>query len=196
MNVTLDQAELIGAISSATLVPVIGDGNISFDNIRDVGVIQETTLEYNTFARLNISLENGARWVVTEPSYLMSLTLDDSSTLEAAPGYRLVMTVYGKETPIESGTYTGEIQLDLVADESAVPGEPEAPESSAVETAPEAPTPNPEPAPAPTEEPAPEVSEAPAEAASGLSGGAIAGIVIVVVIVLGVVAVLVVKKKK
>lgn len=193
MNVTLSRAQLEGAISSASLDLAIEDGNISFDNILDVGVVEETSLEYNPFAKLNVTLQEEACWVVTEPSYLMALTIDDSSRLEALPGYLLVMTVDGEETPVEPGEYTGEIFIDVLVDESYVPEE-EVP--SVVE---EEPTVDVEPAEvevsaeeaAPQEEPQVEdVTQS-----SGMSTGAIVGILAAVLVVLAVV-IIVVKKKK
>ena len=192
MNVTLSQAELEGTISSATLDLVIEDGNISFDNILDVGIVEGTTLEYNPYAKLNVALENEAHWIVTEPSYLMSLTIDDTSTLEALPGYKVILTVDGTETPVEPGEYAGEIKIDVLVDESYVPEE-EVP--SAVEEAPvsEEPVQQEQPQAEPETESEPQTDET-AET-SGPSVGGIIGIVAAVLVILAVV-ILVVKKKK
>ncbi len=105
MNVTLSGATLTGAISSATLTLAIDDGNISMENITNVGVITDTVYESNENAKLNVNLENGAVWNVTEPSYLMSLTIDDTSAINDGDVY-----VDGKKITPEAGTtYTGEI---------------------------------------------------------------------------------------
>ena len=190
MNVTLNAAELEGAISSATLDLVIEDGNISFDNILDVGIVEETTLEYNAFAKLNVTAENEARWIVTESSYLMSLTIDESSTVEALPGYKLIMTVDGTETALEPGTYAGEIVIDVQVDESYVPeaeAEASAEETPAVSTEPAVPE---QPTPTPEEE-AP-VQEAPAKE----NASPILPIAIVLVAAAAVALALILRKRK
>ena len=53
---------------------------------------------------LSLTLEE-AQWTVTEACWLTRLTLDDASRIDG------VMTVDGAETPIEPGTYEGDIVL-------------------------------------------------------------------------------------
>ena len=139
---------------------------------------------------LVMNLSDNAVWNVTGDCLLTELTIADGATVQAAGG-DIVMTVDGAETEIAPGTYTGEIRIDFteaapVEEEPAVEEEPE----------PEPETPVEEPTEAPAEEPAEAPTEAPVETASGLSGGAIAGIVIVIIAVIAIVAVVVVKKKK
>jgi len=97
----------------------IQDGNISFDNIRDVGVIQETSLEVNPWARLNLTLGQEALWTVTRTSCLHSLEIADSAAVQGEPGTLVTMTVDGEETPIEPGSYAGEIVLTVREDPNA-----------------------------------------------------------------------------
>ena len=204
MNVTVDNAWIYGAISSAVLTPAIDDGNISMDNIEDVGVITETSLEYNPWATLNVTLQNGAGWIPDKDCYLMSLTLDDTATLAPQIGYLLTMTVDGEEVEPVAGTYEGEIVLTITEDPDFV--EPvAAEEDSAAETleaegsaAETLISPADEAEPEATEEDTP--AEAVAEPATGtgnrITTAGIAGIAAAVVVVLGAGTALVVKKKK
>jgi hypothetical protein len=57
---------------------------------------------------VSLTLENGAKWMVTGTNYLSSLTIDETSSIL---GMGLVMTVDGVETEIAAGTYTGQIVL-------------------------------------------------------------------------------------
>lgn len=188
MNVTLENAQLEGAISSAELTLAISDGNISFDNITDVGVVTDTTLTYNEFANLNLTLTENAQWTVTEPCYLMSLSLEEGSSITALPGYLVTMTVDGVETPLTAGEYTGEILLDVVVDENYVEETPE-------EVSLQEPEVQPEPTPEETDAPTQEVEDAPAETGSG-SSTVIVVVVVILVVVLAAVLVILKKKKK
>lgn len=198
MNVTVERATLEGAISSATLVPVISDGNISFDNIRDVGVISDTRLEWNSYATLNVALTDNSLWVVTEPCFMMTLAVDETSRVEAAPGYILSMTVDGEETEIEPGFYEGMIEIDVMADENHLPQD-DAQEPAVTETVPEETKAAAEEAPAAEEPAATEAEAAPAEAEAPSGGLGMAGMIAIaagVIVVIGAVVAVLVKKKK
>lgn len=188
MNVTLSGAGLEGAISSAELTLAIEDGNISLDNILSVGVVTETELTHNEFARLNVTLEKGSTWTVTETSYLMELTIDEESTVTAQPGMQLKMTVDGAETPLEPGSYTGDIVIYVEEDESYVPEEV----VSAVE---EAPASNQEPEPVPAEAPAEETQMEPQTEESGSATGVVIGVVVAIAVLAAGVVVFLKKKK-
>lgn len=53
-------------------------------------------------------------WVVTNDSYLGSLTLEAGARVEAPAGCSLSMTVNGVETKLNSGTYKGQIIIKVV----------------------------------------------------------------------------------
>jgi hypothetical protein len=55
----------------------------------------------------------GSTWTVTGVSHLTSLTVDEASTIAAADGQELSMTVDGVATPIEAGSFTGAIVLNI-----------------------------------------------------------------------------------
>ncbi len=134
MNVDLNNASLTGAISSAFLTLKISDGKISFANITDVGIVTDTELGHNTAANLNVTLENNAVWTLTETSYLMSLTIDETSAI-VADDADVYMTVDGKETEIEAGkTYEGAIVLSIGSAEEVEEESVEVPQEAASET--------------------------------------------------------------
>ena len=92
MDVTLTNATITGAISTSNTTLAISDGNITLENIMDVGMV---TNEYGVRADacyLNVTLADGAVWNVTETSYVNELTVDATSTVngiitETADGY-------------------------------------------------------------------------------------------------------------
>ena len=92
MDVTFDNATIDGAITTSNSTLAIPDGVITIDNIMSVGMI---TNEYGFRAdecALNVTLENGSVWNVTETSYVNELTVDASSTVngvitETADGF-------------------------------------------------------------------------------------------------------------
>ena len=58
---------------------------------------------------LSLTLDANSVWNVTEDSYLTSLTIEEGALILGADGQDATMTVDGTETPIEAGTYEGEI---------------------------------------------------------------------------------------
>ena len=139
---------------------------------------------------LVMNLTDNAVWNVTGDCLLSSLTIGDDAKVEAQNG-TLEMTVDGTPTELAPGTYEGEIRISYTEnepEEAAASAE----ESAASEIA--APAATPAEVEAPAETPA-ETSEAPVET-SGMSGGAIAGIVIAILAVAAIIVAVVVKKKK
>ena len=171
-------AEEAGQVTSFTIAEYYNIGHVAnrFYNNGD-----------NTIA---VNLTDNAVWNVTGDCLLSSLSIADGAVVQGLGG-TVTMTVDGTETEIAPGEYEGEIRLSYTEEA------PVAPEESAVESAVE---PEPEvseaPAETPAAEPVEEPAETPAEEDGGLSGGAIAGIVIAGIAVVAVVAAVVVKKKK
>ena len=104
LQVVLDASTLTGAISAAK------------QRYREgITYIDETTREelcnvtqFPAPAINNgviVELKHGARWTVTETSFLTSLTIGEGCCVEG------VLTVDGKETAAVPGTYTGVIQV-------------------------------------------------------------------------------------
>ena len=126
LNLTLDAAEVQGAISSAWTYHVDAEGNtldsttIACDYYTGTRDGENGVYDYTMYLRVkaqpaptvnnpvSVTMTNGSQWMVTGTNYISSLTIDETSSID---GMGLVMTVDGVETAIEPGTYTGEIIL-------------------------------------------------------------------------------------
>lgn len=124
--VNLDSAEIDGEISSAWTYHVDADGNALGQTVIPCDYYTGTrdgssgTYDYTMYLRVNavaaptvnnpvtLNMANGSKWMVTGTNYLSSLTIDETSSIL---GMGVTMTVDGKETAIEPGTYEGEIVL-------------------------------------------------------------------------------------
>ncbi len=62
---------------------------------------------------ISASFTDDSVWTVTHDSYLGSLTIKDNASITAPKGYKLTMTVDGKETDIKAGSYEGEIVITV-----------------------------------------------------------------------------------
>lgn len=62
------------------------------------------------------SFDKDSVWIVTHDSYLGNLTLESGARLQAPAGSSLRMTVDGKETAIQPGTYQGQIIIKVIKD--------------------------------------------------------------------------------
>jgi hypothetical protein len=62
---------------------------------------------------MTVSLDGSSRWQVMKTSYLTGLTLDEGAVISSPEGYRVTLTVDGKEIDIEAGSYEGAIVLTL-----------------------------------------------------------------------------------
>ncbi len=80
MAVVLNAASVDGAITLAEAELAIPDGNITLDNILDVGMVKNTYAQRSDCA-LTVTLENGAVWNVTETSYVTELSVDATSAV-------------------------------------------------------------------------------------------------------------------
>ena len=131
--VTLDNASVTGAVSSAYSYHVKADGSrydettIACDYYTGTVDGSSGAYDYTAYLRIaaesavtvnnpvTLTLTNGSVWTPVGVSYLAELTIDDASAVEGA-----TMTVNGVETPIAAGTYTGEIVITAGAAAAAV----------------------------------------------------------------------------
>jgi hypothetical protein len=60
---------------------------------------------------MKVTLDGGSTWVVDKASYLTGLTITEGAVIEGPEGAKVTMTVDGKETTIQAGTYEGKIVL-------------------------------------------------------------------------------------
>jgi hypothetical protein len=117
LNVDLGAgATLNGVISLSETrhVDENGDQNTEFtiNEYYYLGHVENRAYD-NESSKIAVALSDGAVWVVTDTSYITSLTVSDG-TIQAADGKEVVMTVDGVETPIESEqTYTGNIVISV-----------------------------------------------------------------------------------
>ena len=116
VDVTFDNAQITGVISSAWANHVDAEGNAlpggtvieadsSLDCHMGMGRVKNTAAPAVNNP-VFLTLENGAVWNVTGESYLARLTMDETAAIQGG-----TMTVNGVETPIEAGTYEGEIVI-------------------------------------------------------------------------------------
>ena len=92
MDVVLTNATIDGAITTSNATLAIPDGNITLDNIMQVGMVTNEYGVREDECHLNVTLTNGSVWNVTETSYVCELTVDETSTIngivtETADGY-------------------------------------------------------------------------------------------------------------
>ena len=122
LSVTMDNSSVTGAITLAedTEISVCDLVTMSGSECELQYVsAMEFKMNSNGEKGLELTLTNGSSWIVDETSYITSLVIDETSTVEAADGYTVVMTVDGVETPIEAGEYSGEIVLTVTAAEES-----------------------------------------------------------------------------
>lgn len=62
------------------------------------------------------TVDAGDTWAVSETNKLSDLTIGEGAAITAPEGYNVTLTVDGVETPIESGTYHGDIVLTVTED--------------------------------------------------------------------------------
>ncbi len=109
MAVVMDGATLSGAITLADAALAIPDGNITLDNILDVGMVTNT-YAMRTDCGLTVALKNGAVWNVTEVSYVTSLDVDAGSTVNGTitlvDGGYIVAPAAAAAAPAATGTDT------------------------------------------------------------------------------------------
>lgn len=108
LQVTFEDSTITGAITTAVSTPV---GTPSQENYLLMGAVKNTYCATNDEKGLVVTLGSGATWLADETSYLTGLTISEGATLTAPDGYRVVMKIDGRETPIQAGTYTGGIVI-------------------------------------------------------------------------------------
>ena len=139
LEVTLDNSSVTGAISLGSdtwAVTHFASGNTAS---QEIGYAEETVLGpfHEDGFGLNLALENGSVWTVTENCWLTALTVDDASSVVGADGKPVSMTVDGVNTPIAAGSYTGEIVISLSGGSAEAPSSgPASPEPAAEASAP------------------------------------------------------------
>ncbi len=113
MVLTFDKADLTGMISASTAKYADGITTIDATNYKQLGTVTNTASAAVNNGAI-VELKNGSTWTLTGTCYLTSLTISADSTVTAASGKTVTMTVDGTATPIEPGkTYTGAVVLTV-----------------------------------------------------------------------------------
>jgi hypothetical protein len=109
LAVTLEHVQLAGVISSATARHA--QATITAADYLLLGDVTNTA---SAAVRNGVQLTlRSSTWTVTGKSYLSSLNYDAASSLAAAPGRKLTLSVDGKATALAPGRYTGTLIVDV-----------------------------------------------------------------------------------
>jgi hypothetical protein len=117
MNITLQNAIITGAITTATAVHKTGPHGekiVMKDEPDQYLLIGEQTETYQATADKDgagVAVDDASTWVVTKTSYLTRLSIARDAKIVAPKGYQLVLTVDGNATPVSTGDYSGKIVL-------------------------------------------------------------------------------------
>jgi hypothetical protein len=110
LNLSLEHASVVGAITIATAVPSSGQ-EPTRATYRTIGEVSNTFGPSTDQYGLTLSLDQTSRWVVTKTSYLTSLTLAAGAAIDAPSGMNVTLTVDGVDTVIRPGSYSGKLVL-------------------------------------------------------------------------------------
>jgi hypothetical protein len=121
MNLAFENSTITGAITTGTAVHAVGPKGEKLvmqespDLYYLIGEQTETYVATNGPGGATVSLKAGSKWIVNKTSYITDLRIADDSSVAAASGYKLTMTVDGTAQPIGIGKYKGKIVLKVVA---------------------------------------------------------------------------------
>jgi hypothetical protein len=106
LEVNVADSEITGAVSLGEDTWDANDLVTISGGVNEFQYAAATELGFFTDGEHGLALNlTGSTWNVTKTSYLTALTLDENSTVNGT------MTVDGVETPIQAGTYAGEIVI-------------------------------------------------------------------------------------
>jgi hypothetical protein len=113
MVLTFDKSSLTGMISASTAKYADGVTVIDQSNYHELGTVTNVA-EAAVNNGVIVTLKNCSAWTLTGTCYLTSLSISGDSTLAAASGHAVAMTVDGVATAITPGqSYTGAIVLQV-----------------------------------------------------------------------------------
>lgn len=122
MQLTLDNTSVTGVISASFALHEKAD--LYPEDWQCIGVVENTACPAINNGVL-LTMANGAVWNVTDVSYITSLTIDETSVINGT------VTVDGAAIDLAPGTYTGEIVVSPLADNTASDEYPPIPEGLA-----------------------------------------------------------------
>jgi hypothetical protein len=103
-EITISQADYTGRITTATSSHPHGMPR-SKEQYSLIGRVEHYPCPKDTTYKLKVTLDSGAKWTVTDVSYLNELTIAEGSSVIGT------LTVNGAETPLAPGTYAGKLVL-------------------------------------------------------------------------------------
>ncbi|MDF2512055.1 MAG: hypothetical protein K0S04_1921 [Herbinix sp.] len=115
LDVTLKNSKLVGIISSSNANHVDEGGKLipggTFISANDPTTYTFAGRVVNKASKavnngVNLTLKSGTNWVCSGTSYINTLTIDKTSSITAPKGYKVVMTVGGKQTAVKAGIST------------------------------------------------------------------------------------------
>jgi hypothetical protein len=104
LSLTFDNATINGIISASKALHRVE--KVFKDNCEELGEVVNTAQPVVNNGVL-VTLKNGATWNVAGTSYLSSLTIEEGSQVVGT------LTVDGVETPLQPGTYQGQLTLTI-----------------------------------------------------------------------------------
>ncbi len=115
LDVTLDGSQITGTISLGSDIWAVTHFASGANASQDIGYAESTELGafHEDGYGLSLAVTNGSTWIVTEDSYLTSLVIDETSTIEGSDGASVELLIDGIETDMAAGTYEGEIVIDI-----------------------------------------------------------------------------------
>ena len=112
LSVTLEKARVTGAISTGTQAPLTGEAPTA-QTYWLIGAVTNSLGASHDKNGTSVSVDGASRWIVTQSSYLTALDLAQGGKIEAAPGYRLSLSVDGKRVPLAAGHYKGDVRVTV-----------------------------------------------------------------------------------
>lgn len=108
---SFEKVNLTGVISASTARHAVSV--ITPSNRTEIGQVENTVCPAVNNGVI-VTLDAGSKWTVTGDSYLTSLTIKAGAELIGANGAKVIMTVDGTIVPIVPGSYTGNIQIEVM----------------------------------------------------------------------------------
>lgn len=124
VNVSLKNATLTGAITTATVVSEASLRGVDFTKFAPftnegaafaflIGWVHNTYTAVDDPFGITATLDAESTWMVDETSYLTGLTIAKSGSVTAPAGYKVSMTVNGERQALKAGSYSGKIVLTV-----------------------------------------------------------------------------------
>jgi hypothetical protein len=112
MSITLQQADIEGAISTSTTSPCSGKAPTRA-TLNEIGCVNNALGPNTGKHGLALTLDGQSHWTVSRTSYLNALTLAPGAVISSTPGKHVELLVDGVKTPLKAGSYKGKLVLKV-----------------------------------------------------------------------------------